>query len=97
MVEEGTMRILLRKCVKGHSDLFEWSVNGKTWYKTNYKRIIAEGNGDADPVKAYEPFREAMTKMRFYRGFYITVFDGEYDLERKVLKVHSPENLRKQT
>jgi hypothetical protein len=81
------MRVLLRKCLRGHNNLFEWSATGKTWYKINYKRIVPLHNGDTDPFKALEPFRNAMTKMRFYAGFHIAVFEGNYDREKKVLKV----------
>ena len=81
------MRVLLRKCGTGHNNLFEWSVNGKIWYKINYWRIVAVHNGDVDPVKALGPFREAMTKMRFYAGFHVGVFEGNYDREKKVLTV----------
>lgn len=82
------MRVLLRKCSRGHNNLFEWSPTGKTWYPINYKRIIPEHNGDPDPFRALEPYRKAMTKMSKYPGFLITVFEGSYDREKKVLKVH---------
>lgn len=81
------MRVLLRKR-SHHNNLFEWSVTGKTWYPINGKKIIPQHNGDADPFKALEPFRAAMNKMRQYPGFLITVFEGTYDRDKKVLNVH---------
>lgn len=81
------MKIQLRKSLSGHNNLFEWSVNGKTWYKINYKRIVAEGNGNPDPFKALEPFRDAMNKMRKYVGFFASVFEGVYDNQAKLLRV----------
>ena len=80
-------KILMRKSLKGHNNLFEWSANGKRWYPINYKRIIPIHNGDTDPFKALEPFRKAMTKMRAYPSFHIAVFEAEYDKEKKVLSV----------
>jgi len=81
------MRILLRKCHRGHSNLFEWSVTGKTWYPINGKKIVPQHNGDADPFKALEPYRKAMNKMMKYPGFLISVFEGSYDRKAKVLTV----------
>ena len=82
------MKVLLRKRYPGHGNLFEWSANGKRWYPINGKKIIPEHNGDADPFRALEPYRKAMTKMHRYPGFFITVFEGTYDRDKKVLKVH---------
>lgn len=79
------MKILLRKAIEGHNNLFQWSTNGQTWYPINYKNIIPIYNGN--PLTALEPFREAMNQMRTYPGFWISVFDGSYDKKRKVLKV----------
>jgi hypothetical protein len=81
------MRVLLRKCFRGHNELFEWTVNGKTWYPINYKRIQPIHNGGTDPFRALEPFRKAMTKMRAYPGFHISVFEAEYDKQKKILSV----------
>jgi len=81
------MRILIRKSGSGHNNLFEWSSNGRVWYPISYKRIIPIHNGDADPLKALEPFRTAMNKMRAYPSFHIAVFEGTYDKERKILSV----------
>jgi hypothetical protein len=81
------MKVLLRKCYRGHSNLFEWSCNGKTWYPINYRKIVPQHNGDADPFRALEPYRKAMNKMLKYPGFLISVFEGSYDKEKKVLKV----------
>jgi hypothetical protein len=84
-----TMRILLRKSVEGHNNLFQWSPNGKNWYPINYRNIQPIHNGAPNPLKALEPFRNAMTKMRAYPGSHIVVFEGSYDLEKKILKVAS--------
>jgi len=81
------MKVLLRKCDSGHSNLFEWSVTGKTWYKINYKKIVPEQNGDPDPFRALEPYRKAVAKMLAYPGFLITVFEGSYDRSQKILKL----------
>lgn len=81
------MRILLRKCYRGHSNLFEWSVTGKTWYPINGKKIVPQHNGDADPFKALEPFRNAMNQMLKYQGFFISVWEAEYDKTKKVLRL----------
>ena len=81
------MRILLRKSSQGHNNLFEWSVNGRVWYPINYKRIIPRHNGDPNPFEVLAPFREAFNQMRFYAGFHISVFEGNYDREKKILSV----------
>jgi hypothetical protein len=89
--EGKTMRVLLRKCMKGHNNLFEWSANGKRWYPINYKRIQPIHNGADDPFRALEPFRKAMNNMRAYPGFHISVFEGIYDMEKRVLSVKKVE------
>ena len=82
------MKILLRKCSSGHNNLFEWTtVTSRRWYKINYKKIVAVHNGDADPFKAYQPFRIAMDKMRMFPRFYVSVFEGSYDRTTKILRV----------
>ena len=81
------MKVLLRKRYSGHSNLFEWSPNGQRWYPINYKKIIVEHNGDPDPFKAYESFRNAMTKMLKHQGFFISVWEAEYDRGKKVLRL----------
>lgn len=86
------MRILMRKSSRGHNDLFEWTATGKRWYPINYKRILPIHNGHADPLQALEPFRRAMGKMRAYPGFHISVFEGAYDLEKRVLSVKKVES-----
>lgn len=81
------MIVLVRKPTKGHNNLFEWSPNGRNWYPINYKWIIPIGNGNPDPAKALEYFREAMNQMRTYPGFWIETFKGSYDRRQKVLRV----------
>ena len=81
------MRVLLRKSVEGHGNLFEWSPNGERWYFINGQWIIPVGNGDPEPSKALEPFRQAMNQMRRYPGFWIEQFKGNYDRRQKVLRV----------
>ena len=85
------MRVLMRKSSRGHNDLFEWTANGKRWYPINYKRIIPIHNGATDPLQALEPFRKAMNNMRAYPGFHISVFEGSYDMEKRVLSVKKVE------
>jgi hypothetical protein len=84
------MKILMRKTSYGHNNLFEWTINEKRWYPINYKHIVAQRNGAADPIKALEPFREAINKMRAYAGFFVAVFEAQYDAENRRLEVEKP-------
>ncbi len=81
------MQIMLRKSNEGHINLFQWSVNGETWYWINAAQIIPEPNGDPDPVRALQFYQKAMNGMCAYPEFWISLFEGTYDRNTKVLRV----------
>ena len=67
--------------------LLWWSLDGSKWYPINSKNITPMHNGDGDPFKAYESYREAMK--RVYAGATET-FLGKYDKVARKLQVKSP-------
>jgi len=79
------MKVLLRKSVRGHNNLFEWSKDGKTWYLVNGHHIKAEPDLSADdPFEVFRYYREAINKL--CQDARITqVFQAEYNNETKVL------------
>lgn len=82
------MKVMLRKSLEGHTDLFEWSPNGHNWYGINYRNIIVKHDGEKDLLSTLAPYRDAMNSMRKYPGFFISVFHGAYDRKSKVLTLH---------
>jgi len=82
------MKVLLRKSLKGHNGLLEWTnpQNGtKRWYPINSKNVKPAPDLTVDdPFKVFAYWRRAMDKMV---AGHIEVFNGEYDVEKKILSV----------
>jgi hypothetical protein len=72
------MKVFVRRDYRV-SWLLNWSSNGSRWYPINQRSVKPLG-----PFEALAPYREAMN--RIYRGA-IEIFEGDYDLAKKVLSL----------
>ena len=66
-------------------NLFEQNPNCLSWYKINYKQIVAVNNGDSGPFKRFKPFRK--DKMHKYPG--LLVFEQLLERENYSLSFFS--------
>jgi len=81
------MRILLRKSMKGHNNLFEWSKDGKTWYLLNGNHIKPQPDLSVDdPFEVFRYYRESMKKL-LADARTTQVFAAEYIIDKKTLVI----------
>jgi len=82
------MKVLLRKSVRGHNDLLEWTNNGQ-WLPIKRDNIVVQPDSDCEE----DPFdQSSLMRFEYWKKAYkkilngqTEVFNGEYDREKKTL------------
>jgi hypothetical protein len=73
------VKILLSKGPSQKDDMFQWSVDGRTWLNIHMDHIEREGDGDISASL------ERLCTGRATGRFLTAAFEGHYDHTRKVL------------